>query len=249
MNNGGANAVPNTRRNSIYAISLTLCVLSGTARSGLLFAQTSQTQITVERQVKGGVQVTSPQHVFHSGDLVRFRFKSSFDGYLYVMDQSTSGKYLVLFPAKDAPDTNHIERDQEYLIPATRDAWFRVDDPPGYETIYFVISPGRLEKASTSNQPQNPVQPLPAAPSPPSAPAELLPRCDDAVFHARGECVDVLAGPRAVGKDDTVPSQLPAVPAASPRDITVINKPEASVVAPANGADGPLIYQFRLAHR
>lgn len=246
MNKGRANAVPNIRRNSTCAISLTLCVLSGAGCFGFLFAQTPQTQITVERQVKGGAQVTSPQHVFHSGDLVRFRFKSSFDGYLYVMDQSTSGKYLVLFPAKDAPDTNRIEREREYLIPATSDAWFRVDNPPGYETIYFVISSGRLEKAATAN-PQNPVQPLSAAP--PSAPAELLPRCDDAVFRARGECVDVLAGPRPLGKDDAVPSQLPAVPPASPRDITVINKQDVSVVAPASGADGPLIYQFRLAHR
>ncbi len=248
MNDGRANAVSFARRHFICAALLILCIASSASSSGL-FAQTPHTQITVERQVKGGVQVTSPQHVFHAGDLVRFRFKSSFDGYLYVMDQSSSGKYVVLFPAKDAPEANRIARDREYIIPATSDAWFRVDNPPGYETIYVVISPGRLEKAAGSDHPQNPVQPLPAAPPPPSAPAELLPRCDDAVFRARGECIDVQAGPRPVGKDDVVPSQLPAVPAASPRDITVINKEDTTVVAPASGVDGPLIYQFRLAHR
>ena len=249
MNDGRANAASPIHRRSICATSLTLYVRLSVAFSGLLFAQNPHTQVTVERQMKGGgVQVTSPQLVFHPGDLVRFRFKSSFDGYLYVMDQSTSGKYLLLFPAKDAPDANHIERDREYLIPPTRGAWFRVDNPPGYEIIYFVISLSKLENAAASNQPQNPVQPLPVAPQPPSASAELLPRCDDAAFRARGECIDVQAGPRAVGKDDVVPD-LPVVPAVTSRDITVINEHDTSVIAPANGVNGPLIYQFRLAHK
>ena len=249
MNDGRQDAGSRARRHLICVVLLTLCIWSSSSFFSVIFAQSPHTQITVERQVKGGVQVTSPQLVFHSGDLLRFRFKSSFNGYLYVMDQSTSGKYLLLFPAKDAPDANRIERDREYLIPATHGTWFRVDNPPGYETIYFVISPARLEKSAPSNPSQDRVQPLPDAPPPPTAPAELLPRCDDSVFRARGECIDVLAGPRAVGKDEAVPSQLPAVPDMSPRDITVINKHDSTVVAPANGADGPLIYQFRLAHR
>ena len=105
-----------------------------------------------------------------------------------------------------------------------------------------------LKTPQASNHPQNPVQPLPVAPQPPSAPAELLPRCDDAAFRARGECIDVQAGPRAVGKDDVVPD-LPVVPAVTSRDITVINEHDTSVIAPANGVNGPLIYQFRLAHK
>jgi hypothetical protein len=215
---------------------------------GSLRGQTPHMEITVERQAKDKVEVTSPQHVFHSGDLVRFRFKSSFDGYLYVMDQSTSGKYLLLFPAKDTQDSNQVEQNREYLIPVSSGSWFRVDDPPGYETVYFVISPVKMEKPAE----QTP-HPMPAEPPPPNAPAELLPRCDDSVFRARGECVDVLAGPRALGKDDAVPSQLPAAPGTvagtAPRDITVINKPSATVVAPKDGASGPLVYEFRLAHK
>lgn len=233
------------KRLSLYNSARNLLLL-GTLFSGLLRAQTPHMQITVERQVKDRIEVTSPQHVFGEGDLVRFRFKSSFDGYLYVMDQSTSGKYLLLFPAKDSPDTNHVDRDREYLVPASGGAWFRVDNPPGYETIYFVISPEKIVKGPAANKS---AQSLPSEPVSPGAPAELLPRCDDAVFRARGECIDVMAGPRAVGKDDTIPAQLPALPEASSRDITVINKAGSSVVAPASGVDGPLIYQFRLAHK
>jgi hypothetical protein len=231
------------RRRLLQTSTLALCLPLSAFFSSLLHAQTPRMEITVERQVKESVEATSPQHVFHSGDLVRFRFKPSFDGYLYVMDQSTSGKYLLLYPAKDSQDANHVERDNEYLIPASRGEWFRVDDPPGYETVYFVISPVKLVKATTADRP------LPAEPPPPGAPADLLPRCDDSVFRARGECVDVMAGPRAVGKDDTVPAQLPTISGTSSRDITVINKPTTSVVAPSSGENGPLIYEFRLAHK
>jgi hypothetical protein len=211
-----------------------------------LSAQTPHMEITVERQVKDHSEVTSPQHVFHSGDLVRFRFRASFDGYLYVMDRSTSGKYLLLYPAKDAQNANQVERDKEYLIPASRGEWFRVDNPPGYETVYFLISPGKLEKGATSEQQPRPPM---GEPPPPDAPAELIPRCDDTVFRARGECVDVMAGPRELGKDDKMPAQLPPVSGAGSRDITVINKPTTSVVAPRSGSEGPLIYEFRLAHK
>ena len=226
------------RKSFPTSLALSLLITS----SLLLRAQTPHMQISVERKTGDKFETTSPQHVFRSGDLVRFRFRSSFDGYLYVMDQSTSGKYLILFPAKDAQEANHVEQDHEYLVPASNGSWFRVDDPPGYETVYFVISPVKLEKPATPES-----HPLPATPPPPpAAPVELLPRCDDAVFRARGECVDVLAGPRALGKDETLPPQLPA---AAPRDITVINKPSATVVAPKDGAGGPLIYEFRLAHK
>jgi Domain of unknown function (DUF4384) len=231
------------RRNLFLTLILALAFSSSMFFADPLCVQTPRMEITVERQAKDHVEVTSPQHVFHSGDLVRFRFKPSFDGYLYVMDQSTSGKYILLYPAKDAQDTNRVQHDNEYLIPPSTGEWFRVDNPPGYETIYFVISPVKLTKSTPS------AHPLPAEPPSPGAPAELLPRCDDSVFRARGECIDVMAGPRAVGKSDPLPAQLPAIPGTSSRDITVINKPTTTVVAAGSGDNGPLIYEFRLAHK
>ncbi len=41
-----------------------------------------------------------PGLVLHQKDRVRFRFKSNFDGYLYVSDRGTSGSYDLLFPAQ-----------------------------------------------------------------------------------------------------------------------------------------------------
>jgi hypothetical protein len=203
-------------------------------------------QLVLERRVGKTVQQTSPQHVFAAGDFVRFRFTPSFDGYLYVMDQSTSGKYLVLFPSSGSRETNQVIHGKEYFIPASSTSWFRVDNPPGYEKIFFLISPARLEKEPSQNAPS---EGPPPAPAPITTPAELMPRCDDSVFRARGECVDVAAGPRAIPKEDKLPESLPATAAGTSRDITVINKSNSSVVAPGDTNGTPLIYEFRLAHR
>lgn len=223
-----------------------LCILLAVDIAGLASAQTPHMRLTVERKVKQHEEATSPQHVFHSGDFIRFRFKSSFDGYLYVTNRSTSGKYTVLFPPTGSQGYNRIERDREYIIPSSAGSWFRVDDPPGFDAVYFLMSPTRLEReAEVAQAPQQmPSEPTRAAPA-----AELLPRCDDAVFRARGECTDTTAGPRALDKDDVVPPQLPTPAGATPRDITVITKSTTSVVAPSAGVDGPVIYEFRLAHK
>ena len=52
-----------------------------------------QILITVERETPQGWQVIDPALVLDSGTRLRFRFKSSFPGYLYVMNQGTSGAY------------------------------------------------------------------------------------------------------------------------------------------------------------
>lgn len=234
---------PIMRRHMPCILTWILFLLPNALFIDFLQAQTPRVELIVERQTKQNVEVTSPQHVFHLGDLVRFRFKSTFDGYLYVMDKSTSGKYILLYPTTEGQDKNYVEHDKEYLIPMAKGEWFRVDNPPGYETIYFMISPARLTKNTTATQP------MPAEPPPPDAPAELFPRCDDSIFQARGECVDVSAGARALSKDAPVPSSLPAISEAGSRDITIINKPKTTVIAPNNGENGPFIYEFRLAHK
>ena len=78
---------------------------------------------------------------------------------------------------------------------------------------------------------------------------DMLPRCDDGIFRARGECIDANAGASAVAPGEHSPQ--PADPGASltPREIVVIRKPDSSVVAPATDGDAPILYQFRIAHR
>ncbi len=182
-------------------------------------------------------RVVSPQHIFKTGDLVRFRVLSSSDGFLYVSNRAASGKYSELFPAKGAESNNRLERGREYRIPAAARSWFRIEKPPGYETVFFTFTYSPLPR---SGEPASP----PAKPAPQTSPAELIPRCDDAIFRARGECLDVNAGPSAVP-----PGTLPGSEALTPRDVAIVQGPDGSVVTPETPGDAPIVYEFRIAHR
>ena len=59
-------------------------------------------EITLERKRDGKVETMAAGHVFDNGDQVRLRLKSHYDGFLYVMDQGTSGQFATVFPAADA---------------------------------------------------------------------------------------------------------------------------------------------------
>ena len=224
-----------------------------TALAQPLRAQRAHMQITVERRVGDKPLVSNPQHVFKAGDYIRFRFRPSFDGYLYVMDKATSGKYLLLFPAQDSGNVNQVTAGKEYVVPAASGSWFRIDDPPGYETVYFLMTPTPITKEAASVPPAEPPvlapPPVSPSPSPITPPPDLTPRCDDSLFRARGDCIDTSAGPRSVPTEETVPDALASDPSTTSRDITVINKPTSSVVAPNGPANAPVIYEFRLAHR
>ncbi|HMD33959.1 MAG TPA: serine/threonine-protein kinase [Vicinamibacterales bacterium] len=77
--------------------------------------------------------------VFHSGDRVRFTFDANIDGYLYVVQQGSSGRWTVLFPNADINGgRNAIRRGEEYQIPDGN--WFRFDKTPGIEQVFVFLS-------------------------------------------------------------------------------------------------------------
>jgi hypothetical protein len=194
-----------------------------------------QMRIVVEQRSGSAFRIVSPQHIFKSGDMIRFRLSSSSDGFLYVSDRAASGKYSELFPAKGAD--NRLERSKDYRIPAATRAWFRIEPPAGYETIFFTFTSLPVLRG---NEPAN----LYAKPAPQASPAELTPRCDDATFRARGECLDINAGPSAVPAGTLAGSDT-----LTPRDVSIVQGPDSSVVTPAGPGDTPIIYEFRIAHR
>jgi hypothetical protein len=227
------------RTSVIFGLSTIVCM----AQQQPAANQAMTMQIILEQKVDKTSRTVNPQHVFKTGDLVRFRFRSSFNGYLYVTDRAASGKYLTLFPGEIAGTDNRLIRGRDYLIPATKDSWFRIDKPSGYETVFFVVSSAHFDDASSQHSPQ---EQLFVSPSTQPLPGDMQPRCDDATFRARGECLDANAGASAlqhVGIDTTTNANL------VPREIVVIRKTDSSVVAPATDGDAPIIYQFRIAHR
>ena len=57
-------------------------------------------ELVLERLDRDTWRTIDPGLVLAQGDRVRFKFRTNFDGYLYVMNQSTSGTYEQLFPTR-----------------------------------------------------------------------------------------------------------------------------------------------------
>jgi len=79
---------------------------------------------------------------------VRFRFRANFDGYLYVMNQATSGNYETLFPRAEYRGAEPHRDGKVYVVPATQG----VSDhrAPGYDVLYWMVTPLVLARSPVS---------------------------------------------------------------------------------------------------
>jgi hypothetical protein len=212
--------------------------------AGQVAAQSHRMEITLERREGSDWKRVEPGLIFANGDRIRFRFRANFDGYLYVMNYGTSGRYTLLFPREETGQQNRIEAGKEYQVPATQ-AWFRIDGPPGHDVVYWLVSPLALEGA----RPGSGYIPLPPPPKEKPPPSNLLPRCDDAIFRARGLCIDSSAGPRNITATEQLPENLSDLPNAHSRELVIMQQQESSVISSPVPLKGPVIYEFRLAHK
>ncbi|MBV8818440.1 MAG: DUF4384 domain-containing protein [Acidobacteriaceae bacterium] len=196
----------------------------------------SRMEITVERKDGKTWKAVDPALVLNTGDVIRFRFKSSFDGYLYVTDYGTSGRYTLLFPRQETGQQNVVEAGKEYLIPAT-DTVFRVSGPAGYESVFWLISPVSLGSEMAPPRPTTHHSPT------------MTPRCDVTAMQSRGLCLDSQAGPRQVQDGDKLPDDLDKLRSNTARELTIVRKENQSVVSTPGSTASPLLYEFRLAHK
>ncbi len=199
--------------------------------------------LVLEKRNGSAVEVMSQKHIFHEGDMVRLRIRPEADGHLYVLNRSSSGTLVVLFPDRDAMD-DHIKRNHDYALPSAKDGWFRIVGPPGYEILYFLVSSESTTEQPTSSvvQPVTPSFPYPASDG-------TVPRCDDDLWRSRGGCIDISAGVRPLNKDESVPDPLSAVSNGASRDITVNTVQGDTAVSPAATGRTAVVYEFRIAHR
>lgn len=210
---------------------------SGTAvRAGTVFV------IHLEQKKDDKPVAMYPGHVFQSGDVVRFRVTArGMEGYLYVIDQGTSGAYTTLYPAQGTHADTFLHVDQDVFVPSVEDGWFEVGGPAGFDVLYFVVSPKPIDIAPGSGE----SAPGAAAPLPES----MKPRCDDAIFRARGECVDSTAGPAPLPRDVPLPPQITAAAKNAARDLVLEENDEDHSVKATAPLDKPAVYVFRLAHQ
>ena len=201
-------------------------------------SNTPALDIVVEKKLPNGkAEAMMPTHVFRTGDILRLRIVSQFNGYLYMMDQGSSGQFSTVFPSVAAGSDNRIASGKTYLVPATEDGWFELMGPPGFDIFYFLLSPSPLSAPSASSF---------VAPGPISS---LRPRCNDAIFRARGECNDISAGPAALPQNAPLPAPLAPIAGAASRDITIVRKNDAVTVQSGAASTAPVLYTFRLAHQ
>ena len=199
-------------------------------------------EIVLERAGAGGSwQAVDPSLVLEPNDRIRFRFHTNFEGYLYVTNQGTSGRYQQLFPSSGAGGDNHVRPGQEYLLPTAK-ADFRVTGPPGMDIVYWLVSPARL-----ADLPR--LFPGDAPSGQPAKPPTLVPRCDDAVLQARGDCVDHAAGLKLIPRDALPQPPLSEAAGRAERDLVFLREQDTTVVSAPASLTGPVIYQFVLAHR
>ena len=191
--------------------------------------------ITLERRRDGKIEPMAAGHVFATGDVIRLKLTSHYDGYLYVMNQGTSGKFATVYPSMQTGSDNRIHMMKQYLVPAVEDGWFQVDGPAGFDVLYFLLSPSALATPPIASF---------AAPGPISS---LRPRCNDEIFKARGDCTDISAGPAAVTPGQALPAPIAPLADGASRDITFTNKANGTVGVAGESA-APMLYTFRLAH-
>lgn len=196
-------------------------------------------EIMLERLDGANWHTIDPGLVLQQDDRVRFRFRTNFDGFLYVTNQSTSGKYEQLFPREETGQDNRVAAGKDYQVPATSAA-FRIAGPAGHEVVYWLVTPARLHDGA-------------ASPGPPPAlhrtPLTLIPRCDDTVLKSRGDCVDTSAGPKLVPRGAELPQGMAAAAEQGQRDLLFMRSQNTAVVASPAPLTGPVIYEFHLAHR
>jgi hypothetical protein len=204
-------------------------------------SQAQRMEITLEKQEGNAWKPMDPGFVFTKGDHIRFRFRASFNGYLYAMDYGTSGSYTLLFPREETGTDNGIVAGKEYQIPATS-TLFRIDGPPGHDIVYWMVSPILLWNPDAGAHPA-------VLPKPKQPPKTLMPRCDDSIWRARGDCIDSSAGLRSIPDSDDLPENLQNVPRAKARELFIMRKEDSSLVSSPVPLTGPVIYQFRLAHK
>jgi hypothetical protein len=160
-----------------------------------------------------------------------------------VVDKGTTGGIATLFPASGAGEgSNRIEPNESYLVPANGDGWFSVGGPSGFDVLYFLVSDRPInlpQAAAPSSHPESKEAPPPG----------MLPRCDDQIFKARGDCLDDSAGVAPLAPGAPVPRELIPLARTASRDIILTDDGGGTTVQPAAAAKLPLIYTFRLAHR
>src|SRR5262245_48364876 len=77
--------------------------------------------------------------VFRSGDNIRVTVEANDEGYLYIISQGASGKFVLLFPTSQVENgENRVKPYQRYVLPAQEQ--FTFEEPAGEERMQIILT-------------------------------------------------------------------------------------------------------------
>lgn len=81
----------------------------------------------------------SPKDEFYLGDHIRFNVSADREGYLYVIEQGSSGTWKPLYPRPGSPGANKLLPGKSSLVPSATGVW-TVKGDPGDEKLFFLLT-------------------------------------------------------------------------------------------------------------
>jgi hypothetical protein len=126
------------------------------------------------RDGTGHYAEVSASTIFHNGDHLRLSVMANQPGFLYVIQQGSSGTWSPIFPNPAAASGNEIEQGHVYQIPSGKN-FFRFDQHPGKEKLFLLLSRQRISDLdSTIKSLREPAQPTSIKPDESATQVPLL---------------------------------------------------------------------------
>lgn len=99
------------------------------------------TKLTIELLRNGRLSFVNPSFIFKSGDKIRLRLETNFEGYVTVLNLGTSGKINLLYPVEGL--NNFVTPTSTFQIPQG-EGWILFDKQPGAEIVSLIMSEDEL---------------------------------------------------------------------------------------------------------
>ncbi len=113
-----------------------------------------------------------------SGDSIRIEFSLESEGFAYLFLLGSTGKPSLLYPSEDAAPGVKLSPHTTISLPA-ENQWYQLDENPGDETIYLIISASAIEDIHQ--------RAFPPSTSRPTSVAELFPDASVETFRLKHE--------------------------------------------------------------
>jgi hypothetical protein len=182
----------------------------------------------------GEWKTTNAQTVFNHGDRLRFKFRSSTPGYLYILAQASSGTTSWLFPVTGT-QSDRLTAAREVTIP-NADGYFVIGGPPGFDTLFWIMRSSPMT--------------LPAVePTKLEIPSTLISRCPEEETPSQVACLDKNAGPQKLTNTSKLQSALGLSDSLTARDLTFETKTRATEISADSDDSNGIVYQVRIAHK